>query len=106
MQSVDYDETLTLAYVREDPSAYLIPELWSREEEPKILESCYKELFEAELDSWYTDPGLWPQNRDLKMFLEWFDVEFLSGVYDLLDDPIESLEYDSEDVDITGSNGH
>jgi len=40
------------------------------------------------------------------MFLEWIDVEFSSGVFDLLDDPIETLHYGSEDADTTRSNGH
>jgi hypothetical protein len=35
------------------------------------------------------------------MFLEWFDVEFSSGVFDLLDDRIEALDYGSEDIDTT-----
>jgi hypothetical protein len=33
-------------------------------------------------------------------------VEFSSGVFDLLDDPIETLDYASEDIDKTSPNGH
>jgi len=40
------------------------------------------------------------------MFLDWFDLEFLRGVYDLLEDPIETIDYGPEDVETTGSNGH
>ena len=105
VQSVDYAEGLTLEQVRDDASAYLIPELWNDDERPDILEWCYEDVFEAELGSWYTDPAVWPPNRDLKIFLEWFDIEFHSGVCDLVDDPIHNLEYLSEDDDNPGSNG-
>ena len=105
VQSVHYAEGLTLERVRDDASAYLIPELWNNDERPDILEWCYEDVFEAELGSWYTDPAVWPQARDLKMFLELFDIEFHSGVCDLVDDPINNLEYLSEDDDESQSNG-
>ena len=91
--------------VRDDVSGYLIPQLWDNDERPDILELCYEDVFEAELGSWYTDPAVWPQHRDLKMFLEWFDIEFHSDVCDLVDDPIHNLEYPSEDDDEPNSNG-
>jgi hypothetical protein len=59
VQSVDYEQDLTLEYVREDSSAYLIPQLWEDSEQPAILEWCYELVFEAELESWYTDPELY-----------------------------------------------
>jgi hypothetical protein len=106
VQSVDYDEQLTLEEVRHDPSAYLAPVIIYDNEQPALLEWCYEEVFEAELFSWYTDPALWPQNRDLKMFLEWFDVEFHSGVFDLCDEPIQIENYDTPDDDEPNSSGN
>lgn len=35
----------------------------------------YRQLFESELEGWYTDPTLWPEDRSLYRFREWFDVE-------------------------------
>jgi hypothetical protein len=106
VQSVDYEEDLTLDFVREDSSAYLIPQLWENSEQAVILEWCYEVLFEAELDSWFTDPELWPQERDLKMFLEWFDVEFHSLVFDLGEVPIQIVDYGPSETDPNGSNGN
>ena len=106
VQSVDYEEGLTLEHVRHDPSAYLIPEVFYNDEQPAILQWCYEVVFEAELESWYTDPALWPQNRDLKMFFEWFEVEFHSGVFDLCDDPIQIVDDGPEDAVDPDSNGH
>ena len=106
VQAVSYDEGLTLENVREDASAYLIPELASPEEESQILKECYEAIFEEQLSSWYIDAEVWPQQRDLKMFLEWFDVEFHSLVFDLSNEPIEILDYGLDNDVEPGSNGN
>ena len=105
-RAVDNDETLTLEDVREDPSAYLIRELESPEEESEILKECFEDIFEAQLSSWYIDRDVWPPQRDLKMFLEWFDIEFHSLVFDLLNEPIETLDYGLDNDVEPGSNGN
>ncbi len=46
-------------------------------------------LFEWWLNGWYTDPDLWPRDRTLDMFREWFDVEVASGVLALGSEPFE-----------------
>jgi hypothetical protein len=45
-------------------------------------------VFELELDGWHTDESVWPQNRTLAMFKEWFHIELHSIVEDLVDDEI------------------
>jgi hypothetical protein len=37
---------------------------------------------------------MWPENKTYKMFQEWFDVEFHSMVFDLLQSDIEKEPYD------------
>jgi len=106
VQAVDYDEGLTLERVRKDPSAFLIPEFEFDDEQAAIIEWCYEDLFESQLESWYTDPAVWPQSRNLEMFLEWFDVEFQSLVFDLIDAPIQTIDYGSDDDAGPGSNGN
>ena len=105
-QSIDFEAGLTLEDVREDSTAYLIPQYWEKSEQAEILEWCYELLFEVELESWFTDPALWPQERNLKMFLEWFDVDFHSLVFDLGEPPIQVIDYGPDDTDTTGSNGN
>lgn len=83
------NEDLTLDNVRDDPTVYLIPDLWDNTEPNLVLEWCHSLVFDVELASWHTDPEAWPPDRDLRMFLEWFEVEFHSMCYDLCDDPIE-----------------
>jgi hypothetical protein len=45
-------------------------------------------LFENILGEWYTDPALWPQDRTLKLFKAWCDVEVHSMVLDYVDGPL------------------
>jgi hypothetical protein len=89
-----------------DNTAYLVPEYGDDKELQEILEEFYPYIFENELESWDPTETAWPQNRNLKMFLEWFDVEFHSVVYDLAEglpmqgeDYIEESDYDSGDFD-------
>ena len=88
----DEDKDLTLKQLAEDSTAYLIPELWQDSDQQSLLESHYDVLFEEQLGEWWTDETAWPQKRDLKMFLDWFEVEFHSLVFDLGDEPISVIE--------------
>ncbi len=82
------DSEWTLEEFAEDASAYLIPELWEPGDEREMLKLIYEALFVEQLRDWYTDEASWPQERSLEMFLEWFEVEFHSLVFDLVGEPI------------------
>jgi hypothetical protein len=84
----DEDKDLTLEQLTEDSTAYLIPELWQDSDQQELLESYCDVLFEGQLAGWWNDEAVWPQKRDLKMFLDWFEVEFHSLVFDLCDERI------------------
>ena len=88
----DEDEEFTLEQLAEDSTAYLIPELWQDSDQQSLLESYYEVLFEELLAEWWTDEVEWPKKRDLKMFLDWFEVEFHSLVFDLCEEPIRVIE--------------
>src|SRR5438874_5738361 len=75
-----------------------LPEIWQDSDQPAILEWCYDILFEEQLESWWTDEALWPKERDLKMFLDWFEVEFHSLVLDLCNEPIRLSEDEPDDL--------
>jgi hypothetical protein len=94
----DESKDLTLERLREDCTAYLVPEIQYDSEQRHMLEWCFELLFEEELEGWHTEPKDWPQNRDLKMFLEWFEVEFHSLVFDLCDYQIQVIDYESDDA--------
>ena len=95
----DESKDLTLDSLNEDSTAYLIPEIWQDSDQEKFLQTYYDILFEEQLEGWWTDEVSWPQQRDLKLFLEWFEVEFHSLVFDLCDEPIRVVKDDEDDLE-------
>ena len=85
--------TTTLDSLREDSTAYLIPEFDSDQEAQEYLEDLSTDIFEIELESWYSNESFWPKRRDYKTFLEWFDIEFHSMIIDPYENDIEKEEY-------------
>ena len=87
---------LTLADLEEDSDAFLIPgepTVANQAEAVKWVEKRWSVLFEHVLSDWLTDEELWPQNRTLKLFRQWFTVEYRSMVWDLSNDPLEIEEW-------------
>jgi hypothetical protein len=89
----DPDLDVTLEELRQDCTAVLIPEADSEAESRNYIEGIYKEIFEMELNSWYQDRGLWPEEITLAMFRRWFDIEIHSEVVDLEEGEIGKEEY-------------
>ena len=59
----------------------------------EVLEEFWPALLEAMLAGWVTDEELWPKNRTLEMFREWFEVQVSSVVQDLhVDQPLEYFD--------------
>ncbi len=91
----DDDPGITAASVNTDRTVYLV-----REEDadgPDALKEewvslNYEALFENELEGWYTDESLWPQDRTLDLFYKWFDVECHTVIIDTIGSPIENEE--------------
>lgn len=40
------------------------------------------------MEGWYTTPELWPKVRSLKVFREWFDVEYHTVLIDTVEEPL------------------
>ena len=93
----DRDPGTTLDHVNEERTVYLIEERYvdSPADFERWLKRNYKTLFEAELMGWYTDPSLWPKQRSLKVFNEWFDVECHTVIFDLGKYAIHDDEHDA-----------
>lgn len=82
---------ITLDYANEDRTVYLIHEDESENIE-RWISANFLQLFESELEDWYTDESLWPKKRNRKVFDEWFEVEFHSVIIDTVGGKI----YDDE----------
>lgn len=65
----------------------------SREDAVKWVEKKWSDFFEFELGKWIIDDQLWPKNRTLKLFREWFDIEYHSMVWDLGSEPLSTEDW-------------
>jgi hypothetical protein len=101
-------QDLTLDEVNMDGELFLIPNYDSLKEPVdgtgdavKWVERRWKMFFEHILEAWILDDSAWPQKRTLKMFREWFDIEYRSMVWDMGTEPLalEIWEEDDEDGD-------
>lgn len=90
---------LTLEDLRQEQDAFLLDQgsIESVEDARRWVHRRWRTFFEQYLYDWYTDESWWPQNRSLKMFRDWFDVEFHSMVWDLSKQPIVHEDWDSDD---------
>lgn len=76
--------------VNEERTVYLLSDADAESDTAvrRWVKRNYKELFEAELEGWYTDEALWPSSRTLRLFDAWFDVECHSVLIDTVGGPI------------------
>lgn len=84
------EDAVTLDDVNEERTVCLIDD--AAAEDPETLEHWlkrnYAALFEMELEDWYTDPALWPQQRSYQLFQEWFEPECHTVIIDMSRDDL------------------
>ena len=97
--------SMSLDDLRDDNDAFLIPDdvADGTEDAIKWVEKHWRMFFEHALNEWLTDESLWPKKISLKMFREWFSVEYQSMVWDLGKAPltVEGWDQDEDDEDPT-----
>ena len=91
---MDEDEQYSISDFNSDCSVILLPVVDSDEHAEAFIKKKFQDLFELELSSWIVVDDMWPENKTYKMFQEWFDVEFHSMVFDLVQSDIEKEPYD------------
>lgn len=79
----NFDEDL------KDCDTYLLPDYEEYKKIENWLKRNFDKLFTEQLNGWYLDETLWPENRTFKMFKEWFEYTICTIVWDLGTDPIE-----------------
>ncbi len=96
---------LTLEEANDDSEAFLVPNydcladpIDGTDDAIKWVEKRWRMFFEHILGSWIFDETTWPQNRTLKMFREWFDVEYKSLVWDMGNEPL-AIDVWDDDLD-------
>jgi hypothetical protein len=89
----DGDPEGLLGPVVADTTAFLAPDVDDPDRDPeRILRQLHRQIFEHELEAWWTDENDWPTPRDLRQFKSWFEVEIHTVVADLGDEPLETEE--------------
>ena len=97
------EEPLTLDDLREDNEVFLIPQYNDDSDSEKWIEARWSFLFEHMLMGWVDEEILWPQDRTLEMFREWFDIVIHTMAWDLSDEPLIVEDWqDEEDDDEAG----
>ena len=94
----DASKNFTLEDLRFDTDTFLIPKFYDPYELVEWVEKRWRVLFESILFDWTTDESMWPKNRTLEMFREWFIMDIHSIAWDLVDEPlkIEDMGTDEE----------
>ncbi len=95
---------ISLQQANDDGDSFLLPTYDSQidpvdgtEDAIKWVEKRWRMFFEHILKSWILDESEWPKKRSLKMFREWFDIEYKSIVWDMGTEPLIVEEWDDED---------
>jgi hypothetical protein len=92
VRAVDYDGApkVTMEDFRE--TLYLLPDYEDPADAEKTLKKVCEEIYCRELEGWFTDRDVWPRDRSLKVFKQWFDVQHYEIVEDVGRGPIENDE--------------
>jgi hypothetical protein len=79
---------LTLENLRRDPAVYLLRAPDREEDLEKDLKRSCKAIFEEQLDGWYRVKKLWPRDRSIAVFREWFEYRLYTMPIDLVNGPL------------------
>jgi hypothetical protein len=88
--SVDDDgPRVILQEVRNDPSIYLVETIDFQEDLDLLVDDTWEWIFREQLNGWMRDADLWPEGLTREMFLEWFDCEVSTMIWDMLKSKIK-----------------
>ena len=83
--SVDDDGSRAiLQEVRIDPSIYLVETVGFLEDFDLLVDNTWEWISKEQLNGWMRDPDSWPERLTREMFLEWFDCELSTMIWDML----------------------
>jgi hypothetical protein len=82
------DMKFDLINVNQDGYLFLVPEFEDNAQVERWIKRNAGDLFEMILDDWCTEPNWWPQDRNFKVFEDWFSWELFSSPMDLMEEEI------------------
>ena len=90
LHSLDERE-YSLAMYQSDCIAFLIPRCLYKNDAQKYIRVVWMNIFDYELNRLDGNTTHWPADRTLKMFRQWFDVEFHAILFDITEDPLLTI---------------
>ena len=75
--------TMDLESQRMQPTIFLINEREGMTLDEIVREFFWEAIFDMELVAWMRDTSVWPANRTVEMFYEWFEVELVADLIEL-----------------------
>ena len=72
-----------LQELRTDPSIYLVKSIDFTEDFDLLVDDSWEWIFREQLNGWMRDVDSWPENKTRGMFLEWFDCELSTMIWDM-----------------------
>ena len=72
-----------LAFLRKQPHAYFVEDIELLDEFAQLIDDYWEPIFYEQLDGWMRDPECWPETLTREGFLEWFDCELCTMVWDM-----------------------
>lgn len=82
-KALHLEETL-----RSQVSVYLVPPDPREAQQTAHLSRWFADVFENELESWFSATSTWPDHMNFDLFQEWFEVDTNSMVTDLVNGPL------------------
>lgn len=92
-----------------DGEVFLIPDnstepIEACEDYVQWVEMRWRIFFEHMLGYWLADEALWPKKLTLKMFREWFTIEYRSMVWDMGHEPLSLEDWFNDDDDFESND--
>jgi len=90
---------LSLEELRRDQDGFLVSQrkIETLEDAQRWVYRRWDALFTHFLHEWYTDQSMWPKNRTLKMFKDWFEIHYHCMIWDMAGEPIEIEDWEPDE---------
>jgi hypothetical protein len=92
--SIDADSAAAVKGIVGERTIYLASDDIIDGSDPPLIEDHFSRIFDQELEAWHLDESTWPKRRDRETFERWFDVVFVSSVFDLSKGRISAADAD------------
>ncbi len=78
-----------LKQLRKEPSIYLVESIDSLEDFDLLVDDTWAWIFREQLNGWMQDEDSWPEGLSRELFLQWFDCEVSTVIWDMLKSKIK-----------------